>query len=78
VTSKEYNVIGIDDEEFISMMDEDGEMKEDLQPPKWPDKLDTELKDAIAAAEEAGTTVVVRVIGAMGKEQITSFKVVEG
>ena len=77
VTRKEYNVIGIDDEDFISMMNDDGDMKEDLQPPNWPEKLGDDLREAITEAEESGKTVVVSVIGAMGKEQITSFKVVE-
>ena len=77
VTSKEYNVIGIDDEEYLSLMNDDGDMKEDLQPPTWPDGLGDELKEAIQKAEDEGKTVVVRVIGAMNKEQITSFKVIE-
>ena len=77
VTRKEYNVIGIDDEEYISLMNDDGDMKEDLKPPTWPEGLGDDPKAAIEDAEASGKTVVVSVIGAMEKEQITSFKVVD-
>jgi hypothetical protein len=58
-------------------MKDDGDMKEDLGLPTWPDGLGSDLEAAIGAAEEAGTTVVVSVITSMEKEAVTSFKVVE-
>lgn len=69
-------MIGIEDG-YLQMMTDDGDMKEDLQPPTWPENLGDELETAIDDAEAAGKTVVVRVIGAMGKEAVTSFKVVD-
>ena len=74
VTREEYQVIGTDDEGFLQLMAGDGEVKEDLGLPKYPEGMDDELKDAIESAESNDKTVYVTVTGAMGKEQISSFK----
>ena len=77
VNRAEFQIIGLDDEDFLQMMNDDGDMKEDLGLPLYPDGLGNDLKAGIEAAEEAGQTVIVSVVSAMGKEQVTSFKTVE-
>ena len=58
-------------------MQDNGDVKEDLSLPTWPDGLGSDLEAAIGAAEDSGMTVVVSVISSMGKEAVTSFKSVE-
>ena len=74
----EYMVVGIDEEDFLQLMGDDGDMKEDLGLPKYPEGMDDDLRAAIEAAEAASKTVYVSVVSAMGKEQITSFKTTDG
>jgi translation initiation factor 5A len=76
VNRAEYTVIGIEDG-YLQMMQDDGEMKEDLTLPTYPEDLGSQLEEAIATAEATGKTVVVSVISAMEKEAVTSFKTVE-
>ena len=76
VNRAEYTVIGIEDG-YLQMMTDDGDMKEDLQLPTYPEGLDDDLEKAIQAAEDEGKQVVVSVISAMDKEAVTSFKTVE-
>ena len=60
VTRMEYQVIGLEDG-YLQLMTDDGEMKEDLQPPTYPEGLGADLEAAIEAAEDEGLTVVVSV-----------------
>ena len=60
VTRMEYQVIGLEDG-YLQLMTDDGEMKEDLQPPSYPEGLGADLEAAIEAAEAEGLTVVVSV-----------------
>ena len=60
VTRMEYQVIGLEDG-YLQLMTDDGEMKEDLQPPTYPEGLGADLEAAIEAAEAEGLTVVVSV-----------------
>ncbi len=76
VNRAEYTVIGIEDG-YLQMMTDDGDMKEDLQLPTWPEGLGDDLEAAIQSAEDEGKQVVVSVISAMEKEAVTSFKTVE-
>ena len=76
VNRAEYQVIGYEDG-YLQLMKDDGEMKEDLGLPDWPEGLNDDLEKAIASGEETGMTVVVSVISSMQKEAVTSFKSVE-
>ena len=76
VNRTEYTVIGIEDG-YLQMMQDDGEMKEDLTLPTYPEDLGSQLEEAIETAEATGKTVVVSVISAMEKEAVTSFKTIE-
>ena len=60
VTRMEYQVIGLEDG-YLQLMTDDGDMKEDLQPPTYPEGLGADLEAAIEAAEAEGLTVVVSV-----------------
>ncbi|MBP2405759.1 translation initiation factor 5A [Streptomyces syringium] len=67
VKRSEYQLVDIADG-FLSMMDDGGEMKEDVKLPAG------ELGDAIAADFEAGKDLLVTVISAMGEEAAISHK----
>jgi len=67
VSKTEYTIVDINDG-FLSLMDESGEMKEDLK------LIEDEVNQQIKAAFEEGKELVVSVQKAMGKEQAISFK----
>merc|ERR1712054_737696 len=74
VKRTEYQVMSIDDEPYISLMDADGECREDLQ---FPDQADDDKKvtDAIKEYMEGGDCdVMVTVLGACGQEKIVDAK----
>lgn len=73
LTRKEYTCIDINDEGFMTLMDENGEMKEDLRVPEdeWlKDQVDR-LRDIIAAAQKEA---IVTVISALGQEKFIQAK----
>lgn len=51
-------------------MDEDANTREDVRLPDFPDNFGREIKQAF----EAGKTLTVTVISAMGHDQITAMK----
>ena len=73
LTRKEYTLNYIDDEGFMALMDESGNIKEDLKVPEeeW-------LKDVVAKAreilEEGKKECLVSVISAMGTEKLISAR----
>lgn len=71
VSKMEYTLCDIDPTDgFVSLMDENGEMKEDLSLP-----VDNEnLKDEIQKAFDEGKEVVCVVQSAMGSEAIIGYK----
>ena len=70
VTRTEYTLIDISDEDYVSLMDDDGNTREDLKLPDYPENYDHELKETF----ESGETILVTVLKACGKEQIISHK----
>lgn len=74
VTRKDYDLIDIDEEGFMTLMDEEGETKEDLKLPEQPDNYARELTKAFNDASEAGKGIQVSVCCAMGHEQVMSHK----
>ena len=68
VTRKEYTVADIDDTQ-LTLMDADGEMREDLNLPE-DETLRSQIIKDFEGAE--GKDVVLAVIGAMGTEQVIS------
>ncbi|KAG0081835.1 Eukaryotic translation initiation factor 5A, partial [Podila epicladia] len=67
IRRSEYQLVDIADG-FLSMMDDGGEMKEDVKLPAGG------LGDAIAAEFEAGRDLLVTVVSAMGEEAAISSK----
>ena len=61
VDTNDWTVTDIDDEGFVTLMDDDGNQKEDLQLPTNEFVLDPELGDKIKEAFENDQEVVVKV-----------------
>ena len=73
VTTAIYSIMDIADGGELTLMDEGGSTKEDLNLPKDAD-LAAKIAETFAAAQQDGTEVLVVVTSAMDKEQITDFK----
>ena len=70
VTRKEYQVIDIQEDDYISLLDENGEPKDDLQLPD-----DIELSENIKNKFNEGIDdVLITTIYAMGNEKVISLK----
>merc|ERR1712146_878673 len=69
VSKHEYQLIDISDEGFMSLMDDDGTMKEDLKVP------DGEVGEQIREKFDDGDELLITTQSAMGHEQAMSFKV---
>lgn len=68
----EYTLIDINEDDFVTLMDEQGEMKEDLKLP-----TDEWLKDQVAKIREyhqAEKECFITVLSACGKEKIVSVR----
>merc|ERR1712159_800019 len=74
VNRKEYQVMSVDDEPYISLIDADGECLEDLQLPEGTDD-DKKVQDQIIEYMSGGDVdVYVTVLQACGKEKIVDVK----
>ena len=70
VTRKEYQVIDIQEDDYISLLDENGEPKDDLQLPD-----DIELSENIRNKFNEGIDdVLITTICAIGNEKVISLK----
>lgn len=70
VTRKEYSLVDINNEGFCTLMDDDGEIREDIKLPDFPDNFAREIK----AEFESGKELMVYVLSAMGHDQIIEKK----
>mmetsp|Transcript_22123 Transcript_22123/g.30860 ORF Transcript_22123/g.30860 Transcript_22123/m.30860 type:complete len:158 (+) Transcript_22123:83-556(+) len=68
ITRAEYQLVDISPDGFASLMKEDGTTKEDLKIP------DDEVGKELRAKFDDGLELAVTVVGALGMEQIISFK----
>ena len=68
VTRVEYTLIDVENE-TLTLQDEEGEMREDLNLPK-----DEEVSKKIMDSFDAGKEMIVSVVGAMGEEAVMSLK----
>ena len=66
----EYTLLDISDEDYLSLMDESGEAREDLKMPTMPDELVKSIRDGF----EAGDSLSLVVVKAMGEEHVMSCK----
>ena len=73
VTKNEYTLINIDDEGFVSLMQDNGEVKEDLKLPEdeWLKDIVTKIKSVF---EDGKKECLVTVIAALGQEKIISVR----
>jgi translation initiation factor 5A len=67
----EYTLVDINDEDFMTLMTESGETREDLKLPEFPETYAKELREEFAK----GKQLVVTVLKAVGQEQVMSHKV---
>jgi translation initiation factor 5A len=70
VVRKEYTLMDISSDDFVSLMDEEGNLREDVKLPDYPDNFAREIK----AEFESGKTLAVSVLSAMGHDQIIAMK----
>lgn len=68
VTRKEYSLLDISEDDFCSLMDENGETREDVKLPE------SDLARDIREQFDAGKSLAVSVMAAMGHEQIIAIK----
>jgi len=71
VVRTDWELIDIDDEDCITLMDEGGNQKTDLNLPTVPDNMARDIKEAWANGDNV---VQVTVQAAVGIEQVISFK----
>eukprot|EP00088_Acartia_fossae_P025067 TRINITY_DN25931_c0_g1_i1.p1 TRINITY_DN25931_c0_g1~~TRINITY_DN25931_c0_g1_i1.p1 ORF type:complete len:161 (-),score=35.62 TRINITY_DN25931_c0_g1_i1:330-812(-) len=70
VKRKDYQLIGMDDD-FLSLMDDTGETRDDLKCPSEEDGVGKEVRDAI----DNETDILVTVLSACGEECVIATKV---
>lgn len=69
VSRTEYTLIDISDDDFMTLMDTNGETREDLMLPDYPDNYASELREEFEKKQ-----LIVTVLKACGKEQVMSHK----
>ncbi len=70
VTRKELSLVDISGDDFCSLMDEDGNVREDVKLPEYPDNFGREIRTAF----ETGKSHSVTLVSAMGHDQIVAIK----
>merc|ERR1711934_726982 len=69
----EYTLLDIDDDGFVSLMEESGDTKDDLQLPSGTDDSN-KLAEDLKAAFDDGKDVIVTVLSAMNEEMIIAMR----
>ena len=73
ITRTEWTVMSVDDDDYVSMIDKTGKMRQDL-------KLPSEVDDDVATSEKIksgladGKVILITVLSAMGIEKIEDAK----
>ena len=70
VFKNEYSLLDISDEDYLSLMDDKGDTREDLKMPNYPEELETSIREGF----ESGDQLIVVVLKAMGEEHVMSCK----
>ena len=70
VSRAEYTLLDISDDDFVTLMDDGGETRDDIKLPTFPDNF----ADEIRAEFDAGKQLVLSVLKACGIEQIIAKK----
>lgn len=71
VTKTDWEIIDINEDGELTLMDEGGNQKVDLNLPTFPEGFDNEIREAW---NEGENSVIVSVQAAVGIEQIISYK----
>jgi translation initiation factor 5A len=66
----EYSLVDINEDGFCSLMSGEGEVREDVKLPEFPDNFGREIKQAF----DAGRSLIVILQSAMGVDQIIAMK----
>ena len=74
VGRKEYSLLDIDDEGFLSLMADDGSTKDDLKLPSGSDDSN-KLAEEIQKEFDAEKDLVLNVLSAMGEEMVSAMKI---
>jgi translation initiation factor 5A len=75
VVRKEYKLVDItEDDGFVKLMFAEGDCREDIKLPIWPENYARELILKFKACGEKGKVLFVVVMSAMGHDQIMSDK----
>lgn len=69
VSRTEYTLVDISDDDFMTLMDSNGNTREDLMLPDYPENYASELREEFEKKQ-----LVVTVLKACGKEQVMSHK----
>jgi len=70
VFRSEYTLLDISDEDYLSLMDDTGDQREDLKMPTYPDDLVKTIRDGFANGDQ----LILTVVKAMGEEHVMSAK----
>lgn len=77
VSRAEYTLIDINDEGYLSLMEESGAIRDDMRLPTGTDEAE-KLAELIKVEFADGKELVVSVLKAMGDEMVNSMKLVNG
>tara|TARA_A100001015_G_C14754972_1_gene619074 strand:+ start:200 stop:667 length:468 start_codon:yes stop_codon:yes gene_type:complete len=69
VSRTEYTLVDISDDDFMTLMDTNGDTREDLMLPDYPENYAAELRQEFEKKQ-----LIVTVLKACGKEQVMSHK----
>ena len=70
ISRQEYTVMGVDDDNYVSLIDKLGNPKNDLKLPEDEPEVSKKIRDGI----DNGKIIIVTVLGAMGIEKIEDAK----
>ena len=71
VVRKEYTLMDINDENYVTLLDDDGEIREDIKLPDHPENYGRDIRKEF----EDGNQLIVAVLKSCGHEQIISHKI---
>ena len=70
VVRKEYSLVDLSEDDFCSLMNADGDVREDVKLPEYPEGFAREIRELFASEK----SYTVSVMAAMGHEQIIHIK----
>merc|ERR1719188_773445 len=73
VSRAEYTLLDISEDGFVSLMDDDGETKEDLKLPSGTDDLN-KLQEELKKAFDGGKDMIIVVLSSMNEEMIVAAR----